>query len=107
MLYKDMVRKKSANSHSTWQPTREEFQRMAIKHDTLLKYAKEHADDPTGILSCLYHDIIEKYCNVRQELRALRQLNAEYRRTIMILKMALERKGKQPKKDHGEEAEKW
>jgi len=74
-----------------WEPTREEFQRMAIKHDTLLKFAKEHADDPTGILSALYHDIIEKYCNLRAELRALKMSYAEQKRMVEILKKALER----------------
>jgi hypothetical protein len=89
MLNNDRTRKRT--SKNNWQPTREEFQRMAIKHDTLLAFAKQHADDPTGILSSLYHDIIEKYCNLRGELRELRMHNAELRRMNMTLKMALEK----------------
>lgn len=103
MLEKDKVRKRKKNN--LWQPTREQFQRMAIRHDTLLEHAKAHADDPTGILSALYHDIIDKYCNLRAELRVMRQEAAENRRMIMVLKMALERKSEQS--EHKEEAEKW
>jgi len=83
MIDKNKVRVR--NKKRGWQPTREEFQRMAIKHDTLLHFAKEHADDPTGILSALYHDIIEKYCNLRCELRALKMDYAEQKRMITIL----------------------
>jgi len=89
MISKDKVR--TRQKKKGWQPTREEFQRMAIKHDTLLQFAKEHADDPTGILSALYHDIVEKYCNLRCELRALKIDRAEDKRMIEILKKALER----------------
>lgn len=89
MLNQDKVRKRK--NKKGWEPTREEFQRMAIKHDSLLKFAKEHADDPTGILSALYHDIVEKYCNLRAELRELKRHNAEQKRMIGILKKVLER----------------
>lgn len=88
MLNNQKVRNRK---HKTsWVPTREEYQRMAIKHDTLLKFAKECADDPTGILSTLYHDIIEKYCNLRGELRQLKMDYAEQKRMVEILKKALE-----------------
>lgn len=96
MLNTQKVRKRKKSKG--WEPTREEFQRMAIKHDTLLKFATEHADDPTGILSALYHDIIEKYCNLRAELRALRIDNAEQKRMVAILKKALENKSTQSEK---------
>lgn len=85
-----------------WEPTREEFQRLALKYDTLLHFAKENADDPTGILSALYHDIIEKYCNLRYELRVLKMDNAEQKRMIKILKSALERCSKSV-----EDCDKW
>jgi len=94
MLNQDKVRKRKKVKR--WEPTREDFQRMALKHDTLLKFAKEHADDPTGILSALYHDIIDKYCNLRLELRALKISSAEQRRLIEILKTALERNSEKP-----------
>jgi len=103
MLEKDKVRKRKKDNK--WQPTREQYQRMAIRHDTLLEHAKKYADDPTGILSALYHDIIDKYCNLRAELRTMRQEAAENRRMIMILKMALERKNQQSTQE--EEAERW
>lgn len=107
MLNSERV-KKHNNKNSNWQPTREEFQRMAIKYDAMLKHVERHADDPTAILSCLYNDIIEKYCNLRGELRELRQINAELRRMNMILKMALERRSKQQQqKDTTEELERW
>lgn len=93
MLNTDKVRKRKKSKG--WEPTREEFQRMAIKHDTLLKFATEHADDPTGILSALYHDIIEKYCNLRNELRALKMDYAEQKRMVALLKNALERNSKE------------
>ena len=100
MLDQQKVRKRTKKKG--WEPTREEFQRMAIKHDTLLKFAKEHADDPTGILSALYHDIIEKYCNLRLELRALKMDNAEQKRMVALLKKALEQNSKPI-----EEGKKW
>lgn len=100
MLNQQKVRKRTKKKG--WEPTREEFQRMAIKHDTLLKFATEHADDPTGILSALYHDIIEKYCNLRLELRALKMDNAEQKRMVALLKNALEQNSKP-----AEEGEKW
>lgn len=90
MLNTEKVRKRKKSKG--WEPTREEYQRMAIKHDTLLKFATDYADDPTGILSALYHDIVEKYCNLRAELRALRMDNAEQKRMVAILKKALESK---------------
>jgi len=69
-----------------WEPSREDYQRMAIKYDNMLNYCKRFADDPTGILSTLYHDIVEKYCNLRGELRELRRANAELRRNNALLK---------------------
>jgi hypothetical protein len=92
MLNHDKVRNRKKKKG--WEPTREQFQKMAIRHDTLLKFAIEHADDPTGILSALYHDIVEKYVNVRSELRSLKMDNAELKRMIEILKKALERNSK-------------
>lgn len=100
MLNQDRVRKRKKTK--AWEPTREEFQRMSLRYDTLLKFAKEHADDPTGILSALYHDIIDKYCNLRLEFRALKMSSAELRRMIEILKTALERNSEKPGP-----AEKW
>src|SRR5262245_34206291 len=98
----DNQRTRRPHSNSKWAPTREEFQRMAIKHDTLLRMAKEHADDPGSILSALYHDIIEKYCNLRGELRELRQKNAELKRNNALLKQVLEKRS-----DNLGELEKW
>ncbi len=100
MLSQDKVRKRVKKKG--WEPSREAFQRMALKHDTLLQFAKEHADDPTGILSALYHDIVEKYCNLRMELRALKIDNAEQKRMNGILKEALERNT-----THSQDCDKW
>lgn len=74
-------------------PTREGYLRLQIKYETLLEHAKLHADDPTGILSSLYHDIIEKYCDLRVERTRLIRENKHMRKLLL----------KQGHTDHQEE----
>lgn len=72
-----------------FQPSLSAFKELTHRHDVLLKFAEKHADDPTGILSDSFNYFTNRFFELKNDHRRLKERHKE--KCILIDSLLRER----------------